>query len=301
MIVSGSQEREVNQRLCQAETVLKQAVSNRVINNYLLPSALWPRAEFQESTRATASWLGAQGQRLRETAVQEGFETNALFLTEELIRTWARAGAGSGVVWPTNEMSQWLLKQFVARTTNQWLVMGLVYLPTNRVAFASSADLSSQLSENHVLLSSWELLGGTTLKRVREKLWLVVIPMVVLVLTSLWLAFRRPVEVLLGLAVLLMSGLCLLAVMSLAGWSWNLFNLMSLPLMLGTGVDYTIFMQLALRRHGGDLDQVRRSIGRALLLCGGTAIAGFGSLAWSSNTGMASLGRCAPLALAPTC
>jgi len=56
-------------------------------------------------------------------------------------------------------------------------------------------------------------------------------------------------------------------------------------------VDYSIFIQLALRRHGGDLDVVRRSIGRALLLCGGTAMAGFGSLAWSSNPGMASLGR----------
>ncbi|MGA2279062.1 MAG: MMPL family transporter [Verrucomicrobiota bacterium] len=291
MIVSGNQEREVYQRLCQAETVLKRSVSNRVINGYLLPSALWPRAEFQESNRVTAGWLGAQGQRLGEAAVQEGFETNALFLTGELIRTWARAGASSGVFWPTNEMSQWLLKQFVARTTDQWLVMGLVYLPTNRVASAALTDLSSQLSEDQVLLSSWELLGDTTLKRVREKLWLVVVPMIVLVLTSLWLAFRRPVEVLLGLAVLLVSGLCLLTTMSLAGWSWNLLNLMSLPLMLGTGVDYSIFMQLALRRHGGDLDQVRRSIGRALLLCGGTAIAGFGSLAWSSNTGMASLGK----------
>jgi KDO2-lipid IV(A) lauroyltransferase len=56
-------------------------------------------------------------------------------------------------------------------------------------------------------------------------------------------------------------------------------------------VDYSIFMQLALRRHGGDLMLVRRSIGRALLLCGGTAIAGFSSLAWSSNPGMASLGK----------
>ena len=36
---------------------------------------------------------------------------------------------------------------------------------------------------------------------------------------------------------------------------------------------------------------VRRSIGRALLLCGGTAMAGFGSLAWSSYPGMASLGK----------
>ena len=68
-------------------------------------------------------------------------------------------------------------------------------------------------------------------------------------------------------------------------------NLMALPLMLGTGVDYTLFIQLALRRHGGDLVAVRRSVGRALMLCGGTAVAGFGSLALSSNLGMASLGQ----------
>jgi lauroyl/myristoyl acyltransferase len=122
-------------------------------------------------------------------------------------------------------------------------------------------------------------------------MWLVVTPMIALVLGSLWLAFRRLTEVLLGLAVLLLSGLCLLVTMSLAGWSWNLLNLMAVPLILGTGIDYSIFMQLALRRHGGDLGAVRRSIGRALLLCGGTAIAGFGSLAWSGNAGMAGLGR----------
>ncbi|HLP76574.1 MAG TPA: MMPL family transporter, partial [Candidatus Paceibacterota bacterium] len=80
-------------------------------------------------------------------------------------------------------------------------------------------------------------------------------------------------------------------VMGLVGWKWNLMNLMALPLILGTGVDYTIFIQLALRRHGGDSVAVRRSVGRALMLCGGTAVAGFGSLALSNNLGMASLGQ----------
>jgi uncharacterized membrane protein YdfJ with MMPL/SSD domain len=89
----------------------------------------------------------------------------------------------------------------------------------------------------------------------------------------------------------LLSGLCLLSIMRVAGWSWNLLNLMAIPLVLGTGVDYSIFMQLALRRHNGDLHAAYLSVGRALLLCGGTAIAGFGSLAWSSNAGMASLGQ----------
>jgi KDO2-lipid IV(A) lauroyltransferase len=57
-------------------------------------------------------------------------------------------------------------------------------------------------------------------------------------------------------------------------------------------------MQLALRRHHGNLREARRSVGRALLLCGGTAIAGFSSLGFSSNAGMASLGRVCAVGIA---
>ena len=61
VIASGSDEREVWQHLTQAEALLGQARSNHVISSYLLPAALWPRVEFQESNRATARWLGSAG------------------------------------------------------------------------------------------------------------------------------------------------------------------------------------------------------------------------------------------------
>jgi predicted RND superfamily exporter protein/lauroyl/myristoyl acyltransferase len=291
LIVAGSQEPEVYQRLAIAEEMLNGAVSNRVIGRYLLPTTMWPRAEFQTANRATAAALAEEGPLLREAALNEGFNTNALVLTDELLRTWARAGASTNIIWPTNNVSQWLLKRFVAHTPDQWLVMGLIYPATNQVETASLAELSTRLARDEAYLSGWQLLGAMTLKRVKSKMWQVVTPMVVLVLASLWFAFRRSTEILLGSAALLLSGLVLLTVMAVAGWSWNLLNLMAVPLILGTGVDYSIFMQLALRRHGGDLVLVRRSIGRALLLCGGTAVAGFSSLAWSSNPGMASLGK----------
>jgi len=291
LIVPGRDEAEVYQRLMAAEKLLDGAATNRLIGRYLLPDALWPRGEFQSANRATAAVLGASGPRLRAAALGAGFNTNALLLTEEMTRTWANAAQSRSVIWPTNQVSQWLLKRFVARTDAECLVMGLVYPATNQVAAAALADLSQQLAQNHALLSGWELLGSATLKRVQSKMWALVAPMVALVLLSLWFAFRRATEILLGLAVLGLSGVCLLATMTLAGWNWNLMNLMALPLMLGTGVDYTIFIQLALRRHGGDLPAVRRSVGRALMLCGGTAVAGFGSLAFSSNLGMASLGQ----------
>ena len=69
--------------------------------------------------------------------------------------------------------------------------------------------------------------------------------------------------------------------MSLVGWSWNLMNVMALPLLFGAGVDYSIHIQLALRRHAGDVTRVRRSVGRAILLCGCSTAAGFGTLAWA--------------------
>ncbi|HEV2435661.1 MAG TPA: MMPL family transporter [Verrucomicrobiae bacterium] len=291
VIISGKDESKVYQRLTNADELLNGAVSNHVIGQFLLPTALWPRVEFQKANRATATVLGTKGPLLQNAALAEGFNSNALVLTEELVHSWARAGAGTNVFWPTNHLSQWLLKRFITRTPDEWLVMGLVYPATNRVEPAALAGLSRQLAGNGALLSSWELLGGATLKRVQSRMWEVVTPMVALVLLSLWFAFRRATEILLGVAVLCLSGLCLLAIMTVSGWTWNLMNLMALPLMLGTGVDYTIFIQLALRRHGGDLNLVRRSVGRALMLCGGTAVAGFGSLGFSSNPGMASLGR----------
>jgi predicted RND superfamily exporter protein/lauroyl/myristoyl acyltransferase len=291
LIVPGRDEGEVFQRLTNAEVLLDEASRQNLIGKYLLPDALWPRGENQAANRATAAVLGEKGPLLRDAALSDGFNTNALLLTEKLVQTWRQAGESKTLIWPTNEVSQWLLKRFVARAPDECLVMGLVYPATNKVDEAALLNLSMRLAQNHALLSGWELLGSATLKRVQSKMWELVVPMVALVLLSLWFAFRRATEILLGIAVLGLSGVCLLAVMSLAGWTWNLMNLMALPLLLGTGVDYTIFIQLALRRHGGDLVAVRRSVGRALMLCGGTAVAGFGSLAFSSNLGMASLGR----------
>lgn len=177
-----------------------------------------------------------------------------------------------------------------ARTPTNQFALGLIYLSSNATPAAVS-DLQSQLPTDNVWLSSWGLLGEEIFARVKANMWKVVGPMVALVLLSLFMAFHRVREISLSLIVLLVSGVCLLAVMRLVGWSWNLLNLMAIPLILGTGVDYSIFMQLALRRYNGDLDLANRAVGRALLLCGCTAVAAFASLGFSSNAGMASLGE----------
>ncbi len=290
LIISGENIKEIGARLDQVHTVLERAESNNIVSSSLLPVQLWPRPENQIANRANALKLCSEGPLLRQVALTNGFGESALGLSDLMLQTWCGAASQTNVYWPTNPLSRWIFNKMTARTATNQFALGLVYLSSNATPAAVS-NLQSQLPSDNVWLSSWELLGEEIFARVKANMWKVVGPMIALVFLSLFMAFHRTREISLSLIVLLISGVCLLAVMRLAGWSWNLLNLMAIPLILGTGVDYSIFMQLALRRYDGDLDLANRAVGRALLLCGGTAVAAFASLGFSSNAGMASLGE----------
>ena len=292
LIIDGETVAQVGERLAQVQAALGRPEADAVLSGFNLPTALWPRPAAQAENRANARMLVAEREALRQAAFTNGFATPALALTEEVLNTWQIAAAATDTFWPTNPMSQWIFQKFTARTPTNYFALGLLNLKQEASgAPLALAALNEAMPNRHVLLCGWELLGKSIFSTVRANLWKVITPMLALVLVSLYLAFRRLPEILLSLAALGLSAAVLLSVMRLGGWSWNLLNLMALPLVLGTGVDYSIFMQLALHRCHGDLRLAHRSVGRALLLCGGTAIAGFGSLAWSSNAGMASLGR----------
>jgi predicted exporter/lauroyl/myristoyl acyltransferase len=291
LVVSGRDESEIAGRLAAIKPVLDNAVSNHLLTGFTLPDALWPRPEMQSANRATARQLVAEGGVMRTAALAGGFTEDALGLNEKILETWRIASATSNVFWPANPASQWIYEKIAAHDATGLFAAGFLYPVADTIDADALARSGGALPAEGVWLSSWNLLGRAVLDEVKHNLWKVLLPMFSLVLLSLWLAFGRWREICLSLGILLLSGFCLLAVMRIAGWSWNVLNLMALPLLLGTGVDYSLFMQLALRRHCGSLPAARRTVGRALLLCGGTAIAGFGSLGFSSNAGMASLGQ----------
>ena len=303
LLVGGRDESEVARRLDEAQRALQRAVAEQQVGSFTLPASLWPRPEFQTANRIAAGQLAAQRESLRAAAESHGFTGNALAVTENILNVWQRIAATTGVVWPTNEMSRWVLEKFVARSPTNYYALGLIYPAPNSFAGSTPqsafrtpdtdafARLRAQLPHNGVWLAGWDMLGSALLEVVGKDFWRVMVPMLALLLLSLWLAFKRFTEVLLSLATLGFSLLCLLALMRLTGWSWNLLNLMALPLLLGAGVDYSIHMQLALRRHGGNIAETQGGVGRALFLCAGTTVAGFGSNIGSSNGGLVSLGQ----------
>ncbi len=298
VLTPGRDEAEVARRLTRVREILDQALTRQQIAGYTLPTVLWPDPANQAANRPVVARLVARQEALEGSALEAGFTTNALAATRQLLETWRCALASTHVFWPTNPTSRHVLGKVMARSNSGYLALGLVHATPNLTLTQNLArDWPADCRQAGILLSGWELLGSTVFDTVVRELPRVVLPILGLVVLSLWLAFRNLREVGLSLAALAFTALLLAAAMGALGWSWNLLNLMAVPLLLGMGVDFSIHMQLALRRHHGDHPAVHRSVGRALRLAGVTTAVGFGSLGLSSNTGMASLGKVCALGI----
>lgn len=286
LVFAGADPEAVGRRMDDAQLALAAAVERGEVASFNLPAGFWPRSGYALQNRTAAAALARRRVEVRAAAESAGFTADSTVLADGVLRCWG-GGASSPAPgpWPANPTAQWLVSQFAAREADgRWLALGIVQ-PDPRF----TGDVRALGLPPGVFATSWETLGASLLEHVARRVaWLTSL-IAAMLLGSLWLAFRTWREVALSLAALLLSFALLLAIMALLGWSWNLLSLIALPLLLGSSVDSTIHVQLALRRHGSDLKALWRVTGKALLLCAGANIAGFGSLAFTNNAGLASL------------
>jgi uncharacterized protein len=296
LLIHGIDDAAVAKRLEQVEQRLDTATQSGWINGYSLPTTLWPNPQHQIANRASIQSLLDRQPFILQALASQGFTDHAAAFTREVFSTWQQAILQPAPFLPGTTSARWLLDQLITRTPSNHFALGLIHPAADPVQL--HAHLAPDLQDAHTWLTSWAVLGDHVLDRIRHELYWLSALMLLLLLVALTFAFRRPAEVILSFLAIGFSLLGLLTIMAIAGWSWNLMNLMALPLLLGTTVDYSIHMQLALRRHGGNLRAIQGGTGRALLLCGATTFTGFGSLAWSSNAGLASLGQVCAAGLA---
>ena len=106
----------------------------------------------------------------------------------------------------------------------------------------------------------------------------------------LFVILRRPSEVLLVLLPLLMTMILTVAASLLLDVRLNLANVVALPLVLGLGIAFGIYLVLR-KREGVSIAQVvQSSTSQAVLFSALTTMASFGALGFSAHPGMASLG-----------
>jgi predicted RND superfamily exporter protein len=291
MIISGPDEATVGNRLARAAQWLSEQKEKGLVQDYNLPGAIWPVPQNQLANKELLKRLIPPESDISAAAEQAGFKPEAMQLASSILAVWKSAAASDQpVYWPTNQLSHFILGKFSERTATNVFALGLAHPAADRSANARLLrEYPSELQKEGIQLSGWPLLGLEMFSVVWKELPRIIALSGALALVSLWLTFRRAGEALLSVAHLLFSLGLLLAVMALCGVKWNLMNLLAFPLLLGLIVDFSIHMQLALRRNS-DRRYVQQTTGRALLLAGATTLAGFFSLGFSSNLGLATLG-----------
>jgi hopanoid biosynthesis associated RND transporter like protein HpnN len=110
----------------------------------------------------------------------------------------------------------------------------------------------------------------------------------VVIMTILFVALRRLLDVALVLAPLLLSALMTVSVLALLPLPLNYANIIVLPLLLGVGVSFNIYFVMNWRAGQGAV--LGSATARAILFSALTTGTAFGSLATSRHPGTASMG-----------
>ncbi len=298
LIFEGTSPAEAAKALQQAEALLSSA-SNSMPLRPSLPGDLWPKPENQDNNLRPLQAIAGQQKTLEQQVLQAGFTADSLTLSKAMFSAWQGFRADQ-TVWPQSPSNNWLVSQFASEHQGHWYGLGKLGIAGD-VEKAQLQALAESLNEiAGVSLVGWSLLADELGNTMAEDAKNVLLPMVVMLSLLLAATFRHWADVSLSFVCLAFSLLVLSAAMALLDWRWNIMNLTAVPLLLGAGVDYSIHIQLALKRHGGNLNKVFQSVGRAILLCGASTTVAFASLGLGSNAGIASLGKVAALGIAIT-
>ncbi len=118
-----------------------------------------------------------------------------------------------------------------------------------------------------------------------------------LVVLLLAMVLRRPGELALILAPVLLAGLLTLAATVWLGIPFNFANVIVLPLLIGLGVDSAIHLVMRRRSLAAARDLAATSTPRAVLLSAATTLSSFGTLGLAGHRGLASMGQLLAVAI----
>jgi predicted RND superfamily exporter protein len=197
------------------------------------------------------------------------------------------------------ESSTWwlLLDQFFARNS----FLGAAHVtPLEHIRNVEQKQLlQEELTVPGVSMhiTGWTYVLADLIPWAKHKLALLSVVMVSFNVLLLAFLYRRAGPLLILMVSLALSIGAMIACLKIFGFALNLFNVLAFPLVLGVGVDYGIYILLAMRQPG-DKEYAFATIIKPVILAGLTAVAGFGSLAIASNPALRGLGAVSAIGIA---
>lgn len=296
VVVTAESPEALADRLAHAGKRLAAAQVAGMVKNYQLPIALAPDPRRFEANRPVLARLAADPERLARAILAAGFNDEATVLTRQILSAWADPAAR-----PRGDFGRWLIGRAISLppdgSDGPCAAVGRLLPASLETDAAGHLAWGGSVNAPGIQITGWDTVNPALQHLVAGDFRRVFIPMGLILAVMLGLVFRTWQETLLAIGSLIFASLSLVTLAAWLGIQWDTFNVSSLPILFGTGLDYAIHMIFALRRERGDLTAIRRGIARSLIFCGLTTAAGFGSLAFAASEGLSSLGRICALGI----
>jgi predicted RND superfamily exporter protein len=235
----------------------------------------------------------------------EGFNTTDpafqnVFKLIDALQATQKAGT-SPINWrdilPVSSSWWFVLDQFFAR--NSYMAAAYVTPLEHIKDVEQKTALHDELTVPGVSMhiTGWTYVLADLIPWAKHKLTLLSVTMIGFNIVLLAFLYRKPEPLIILMISLALSIGAMIACLKIFGFALNLFNVLAFPLVLGVGVDYGIYILLAMRQPG-DKEYAFATIIKPVVLAGLTAVAGFGSLAIAHNPALRGLGAVSAIGIA---
>jgi hypothetical protein len=258
-------------------------------------------------TRRRAAITPAQADKIvadfREAIADSSFSESAYELYAQFLKRMLSGPPAPGIadLVPYRRLAETMLSrgEVSGAAPNEWEAITLVFF--NRPLEDRASRLAAVDAVRNALadvpgatLTGMSVVGLDTERAIQHDLPKLLLVASVLVAGYLLLHFRSLRSAALALIPAVFSLACLLAFMRLTGQTFNLVNLIALPLLVGIDVDYGIYLvSLAKRKGSEDASAIPVGIGtsaHSVMVSAAANVLGFGSLITTSVPAIRSLG-----------
>ncbi len=278
-----------------------QAHWSKLIDEGKIRSANSPAAFALSPLRVEANAASLDPDRIKDAraaliqgVADEGLKEDALAGTIGLLDSLVAIANGdhSSLAWraalPASSPWWFVIDRFIGRSPN----IGVAYVtplePLSDFEAKEKLRTDVDLPGLDVHYSGWAYTLADLVPWSKAKLAELSKVMIVFNILLLAFLFRRLSSLAMLMGALGLAILALIAALKIFSIPLNLFNVLAFPLVLGVGVDYGIYVIIAMRAP--DPRRELSAILKPVLLSALTTAAGFGSLATAENPALRSLG-----------
>ena len=281
IIAKGNSWEDLRNAADEAGKELAKLKENGIVAHYQWPVDLIPSgANLQANSEALGKIAGAKNQ-IAAVVEANGFSEKGSALDKMVL-------GSLGKPYESGEVPE-LGKHTLGVGENGERFLSGSLLVTDKVTEDNISQLAP-LSSEKFQVTSWAVIQADLLPSVRRDFKVIFIPATAVLLLTLVLVFRSFRDAAISIVVLLTSLALVNAFVVATGNTWNFLSGMAIPLIVGTGIDYSIHLIFSLRRNNGDFNEVWNGVGKAICFCGLSTAIGFGSLLFASNEMLRSMG-----------